>query len=362
MASYRKTSTGWKATVSKRINGKLSQTSKRGFRTKNEAIMWAAAIEADIDGVEQAKNNPSFADYFLDYFKTYKEPQLSQVSISRYLRIHKELTDYFGNQKLKSIRRSDYQKFINHYGSSHSKETVYKLHSLVKASVSLAFNDRLVPQNFCENISIVYKDAGKQISYLNVSEIKQLVKTASEKLNPNFPGRYMILTAIFTGARLGEIMALTWEDIDFTNHTININKALEYNYGRDFKATKTESSNRTIRVNQILLDWLKDLQGHNMVFQSRYGTVPSSSAVNKLLKQLLIDAGITRPGFHFHSLRHSHVAYLMYQGLELYVISKRLGHSNVSTTANIYAYLIDEHKNKADDLIEQRLDNLLDNF
>lgn len=172
----------------------------------------------------------------------------------------------------------------------------------------------------------------------------------------------MILTAIFTGARLGEIMALTWEDIDFTNHTININKALEYNYGRDFKATKTESSNRTIRVNQILLDWLKDLQGHNMVFQSRYGTVPSSSAVNKLLKQLLIDAGITRPGFHFHSLRHSHVAYLMYQGLELYVISKRLGHSNVSTTANIYAYLIDEHKNKADDLIEQRLDNLLDNF
>lgn len=72
----------------------------------------------------------------------------------------------------------------------------------------------------------------------------------------------------------------------------------------------------------------------------------------------MADCNINRQGFHFHSLRHSHVAYLLSQGTDFNAISKPLGHTDITTTSKRYAYLIDEHKAKSDDLIESLLDNL----
>ncbi|WP_268869656.1 tyrosine-type recombinase/integrase, partial [Liquorilactobacillus vini] len=97
---------------------------------------------------------------------------------------------------------------------------------------------------------------------------------------------------------------------------------------------------------QQLIDWLMELKsnGSEMVFMSQFKTVPTSNSVNQMLKELLNELGLQKKNFHFHSLRHSHVAYLLSQGISIYAISKRLGHSNISTTINTYAYLLDEFK------------------
>ena len=71
-----------------------------------------------------------------------------------------------------------------------------------------------------------------------------------------------------------------------------------------------------------------------------------------MLRQLLDKLGIHRENFHFHSLRHSHIALLLAKGVDIYPISKRLGHSDIRTTINTYAYLIDEYKGKTDDKIK----------
>ena len=84
----------------------------------------------------------------------------------------------------------------------------------------------------------------------------------------------------------------------------------------------------------------------------------SSSALNKKLRQSLKDLGINRSGFHFHSLRHTHVAHLLACGIDIYIISKRLGHTNISTTTRTYSYLIDEYKAKNDEQIRNELDKL----
>lgn len=163
----------------------------------------------------------------------------------------------------------------------------------------------------------------------------------------------MIATAIYTGMRLSEIQALTWNDIDWFHQTISINKSWDMPTNK-FKTTKNEASNRTIGVNSKLLELLKVLRKNslsNMVYMNQYGTIPTSNAVNKTLRSLLESLNINRRNFHFHSLRHSHVALLLANGIDLYTISKRLGHSNISTTANIYAYLVDEYKNKQNDKI-----------
>ncbi len=84
----------------------------------------------------------------------------------------------------------------------------------------------------------------------------------------------------------------------------------------------------------------------------------TSGAVNATLRGLLKKLKIHRENFHFHSLRHSHVALLLANGIDIYAISKRLGHSNTTTTSEVYAYLIDEYKEKTDDKIIKTLENI----
>lgn len=170
----------------------------------------------------------------------------------------------------------------------------------------------------------------------------------------------MIVAAIYTGMRLSEIQALTWNDIDFIHSTITINKSWDMNT-RSFKPTKNDSSRRTIGINPKLLRLLRILRGHspsNLVFMNQYGTIPTSNAVNKTLRSLLETLNINRSGFHFHSLRHSHVALLLAHGVDIYTISKRLGHSSVATTSNVYAYLIDEYKDQTDKQIASILEQI----
>lgn len=72
----------------------------------------------------------------------------------------------------------------------------------------------------------------------------------------------------------------------------------------------------------------------------------------------MASCGLKKQGFHFHSLRHVHVAYLLGQGVDVYAISKRLGHSTITTTLNTYSYLIEEYKAKNDTLIINKLAEL----
>lgn len=201
----------------------------------------------------------------------------------------------------------------------------------------------------------------QKIDYLNIAELNQLVIALEANRQPRYTGRYMILTAIYTGMRLAEIAALTWQDINFDFKTVQINKSWDYLNGGGFKPTKNKSSNRIIRVDNHLLSLLAELKENHtdLVFGSQIANnVPGSNAVNKTLRKFLKQCCINKPSFHFHSLRHTHVAYLLSQGIPLYAISQRLGHSNMTTTATKYAYLIDEFKARSDDLIEEALSDI----
>ena len=273
-----------------------------------------------------------------------------------YNALHVYLQDSIGN-----ITRKRYREFLNKYGRQHAKSTVSKYNSLYHACVKEAIYDGDIHKDFIANVDLVYdKNKTRQVEYLNVEETKKLCQYIMETKNRHFTSKYMILLAIYTGARLGEIQALTWKDINFSFRTIEINKAW-YETTKKFKDTKNESSKRFIRVNDEVLSVLKDLKENQkeMIFENQYGTIPSSAAVNKTLRECLSRLNIKRKNFHFHSLRHSHVAFLLSQGIDLYVISQRLGHSDMTTTAKIYAYLIDEYKQKSDDKIVNQLQSIL---
>ena len=363
MAYIKKQKNGkWFARVSWYDENKVKhQKSKATFKTKVEATRWSNSFLNDVYSGNSIIQEVTFYDYFVDWFKTYKEPRLAKVTITRYKIIAKLIKEEFGNKKLTKVTRRDYQKFINKFGKNHAPDTVKKTNSIIKSCIKSAIIDNKLKNDFTQNIELVVnKDKEIKVEYLSLNEIKLLISFLEDNLDSRYTANYMILTAIYTGMRLGEICALTWNDININHRTITIDKSWDYIYGSGFKPTKTESSNRTIRVNQGLINILLDLKNNDelMIFKNIQGTIPTSNGVNKQLRYALNKCNIHKSNFHFHSLRHSHVALLLYYGIDLYSISKRLGHSDMTTTSKKYAYLIDELKAKSDNHIEEILQNM----
>ena len=256
--------------------------------------------------------------------------------------------------------RSDYQQFINKYGAKHAMSSVSKLNGAIRSCVGYAIDDDIITKDFTHNVKLVNnKEREYKVEYLTSDELVTLKNAVIGKLNRYNTSRYMILTAIYTGMRKSEIQALTWKDIDFLHATISISKSWDENK-KAFKSTKTESSKRTIKVNRELLNRLADLKANQsvMVFQNVLGTIPTSNALNKCLRSIMASCKLKKQGFHFHSLRHVHVAYLLGKGVDIYAISKRLGHSNITVTLKTYSYLIEEYKAKNDTLIIDKLAEL----
>ena len=371
MASIKKRGKTWYVRFSKRVQewdpktqsmkSVLKQKSKGGFKTKVEAQQFGVKMEAaSIDGVDVVKN-PVFADYYENWYKTFKFPSIRGSTKRRYIINHKFIKEYFGLTKIKDITREEYQKFINSFAATHAIITVRKINISIKACIQYAIDDGLLNRSFATQISISgNSDLDRPVEYLNLAEIKSLMQLCLDGISPRYTSRYLILGAIYTGARLGELSALHWSDINFNKQTISITKSWNQDH-REMNKPKTQSSNRAIPVNLKFLQLLKQLK-HNhtdFVFASPVTKYPpTSNAVNKTLRDLLAKGKMKKNNFHFHSLRHSHVAYLLSEGIDIYAISKRLGHADISITLKTYAYLLDEFKNKQNDKILQSLSKL----
>lgn len=276
----------WTVRVSWRdSNGSLRQKSKGGFATKQLAKKYGIELETKIqNGTMIDKISVAFSDYFDEWYKTYKVPKLTTQTINRYKIISRLIRENFRKTKIDKITRRSYQKFINDFGSTHAKDTVRKTNTIIRACIKNAILDDVLIKDFTQNIELVFdKSKEVKVEYLNLEELQKLTNGLIMEIDRKFTSRYMILTAIYTGMRLGEIMALTWEDINFNWKTISINKAWDYFNGGGFKETKNESSKRIIRVNQNFLSILEQLKKNNktMVFENQIGTIPTSNAVNK---------------------------------------------------------------------------------
>lgn len=364
MATFSKRSGSWQAKFSWYENGKRKYKTKSGFSTKALAKKWSIEAEQKLGQGINIKKDTSLLDYYDHWVKVYKEPKIAEITYKRYMFTRTALENFFHDIELKKVTRSLYQSFINEYGANHAPHTVKEVNNIVRACVRSAILDDYIIKDFTQNVTLVFNEERKvKVDYLNLEEIKALLNATVNGIDDksSYSSRYMIATAIFTGMRLSEIQALTWDDIDWMHQTININKSWNM-YTRAFKPTKNKSSNRVIKVNPELLKLLSQLKNRhisNMVFMTQFGTIPTSNAVNKVLRNILSELNIVRQNFHFHSLRHSHVALLLANGIDIYAISKRLGHSDIRTTSNTYAYLIDEYKNKTDNQIISALEKTL---
>ena len=373
MSSVRKAKSGYYGVVNfYDKNHKRRQKTTKVFKLKRDAQKEAIKLEQELEVINVDLKDISLTDYYKRWYDTYKgNSSLSDITKKRYLIFYRVVKSYFKDKKLREIKKVDYQRFINWYGKDHAPKSVSKLNGAIRQCLRYAIDEDILVKDFTSNVVLTAnKEKIVKVEYLTNEEIKLLKQAVINGLNPYNTSRYMILTALYTGMRKEEIQALTWDDINKINGTISINKAWD-DTKKDFKPTKTDKSKRVIPVNRELLHCLEDLKPNNsniislshssksrMIFKNVLGTIPTSTALNKCLRSIMQDCGIKKQGFHFHSLRHVHVAYLISKGVDIYAISKRLGHSNVSITLNTYSYLIDEYKAKNDNLITNKLSEL----
>lgn len=377
MASITKKNGKWAVRVSYYDElGKRHFKNKNGFSRKKEAEQWANKLEQSKFDKSIGKADPTilFEDYYQEWLNTYKIGKLARITEQEYRYTHKQIESLLPHVKLSEMTRLRYQQFINDFVHGdekqrasrhlngdepyHSKASVEKLHGHIHAAVIDAVADGLIKSDFCFHVELG-GHAGKstQLKYLELDDMKKLATEVNMNIKLSSTSKSMIYTGLLTGMRVAEVSALTWSDIDWNKKTIRVNKSWDYVYGQKFKRTKTVSSIRTISVTDKLLDHLKQLHSLQMaaqldnpdhlVFMNQRGRIPSPGSCDSLLKKYHKELGIKR--ISFHGLRHTHASYLLYSGVKMEYISKRLGHKNTAITRNIYAHLLEADQSIEDD-------------
>jgi len=361
----------WYARVSYKVDGKYKKKNKYNFKTKKEAQIWEADIHAQLNNGMNINLNPVFADYFMDWLDVYKRPKIASPTLANYIATHKKIELFFGDARLKSITRTDYQRFINECGEKFSKGTVLKTNKHIRSAILDAVHNGNVEKDFTYKIELSGKEGKKESTkFISQSETKKLLRAVHADLTHDMTTRYMIILALFTGMRYSEIAGLTFADIDYTERTILVDKSWDYRLNR-FKPTKTNRS-RTIKLEHSIMQVLKNYiteqkkrqlahthitNPNRLVFAQYDGTPPSNDGANKALRHACKRAGIQE--ITFHSLRHTHVSILLYNGMDLSSIAKRVGHKSTTTTADTYAHIIEELQNKSDNLSDSAMRELL---
>ncbi|MEK4181759.1 tyrosine-type recombinase/integrase [Aeribacillus sp. FSL K6-1121] len=341
----------WQYTISRYVNGKYKPIRKGGFKTKKEAQLAAAEVEAQLKKGKYVENTKiSFAEYFNKWFSLYKI-DLKTPTVKHYKSTLKYIEEFFGDKSIQDIIRSEYQAFLNQYGQKYSKETMLKTHGHIKSCLESAIEDGIIQYNFANKAKVTgLAGKDKDMKYLNFKESELLYHELFNRLDRGL-SYYAILLLLVSGMRFEELVGLTRDDFDFNNNTIRINKTWGYkkDMPRGFGETKNEQSKRIISIDPKVMNEFKKLffktpnNIHKLVFfstTSKYHVI-TNTAVNKVLKRILDDLGIEKK-ITPHELRHTHASALIYKKATIPYICERLGHSSPDITYKRYLHVMKE--------------------
>ncbi|MEC5268236.1 site-specific integrase [Heyndrickxia coagulans] len=373
MASIQKLGNGWRYRVSYKDAGKYKTKTKGGFRTKKECELAAAELEKKLHvGMDISAGDRLFSEYMRTWFELYQNGKHSPEHDRNIERSVKLVEEHFPGVKMKELTREMYQKFINEISPKYATDTVKKRHTYIKACLQEAIQEGIIFKDPTYKVIIKGKKGTKneELKYLNFSEVQKLVAETKKNLQPRYISRYVILFAIATGARFSEIMGMTWDCVDFKKRTITINKTWDFKDTNDFSDTKNYASKRTITIDTETVDMLQTLKSEqnkkalqtglrnkkNLVFVNTKMQLVSNNAVNKTLRTLCKKVGVKE--ITCHGLRHTHASMLLYKGVNIKYISRRLGHKDIVTTLQTYSHVLDEMEQTESRVVDDTMKEL----
>lgn len=298
----------------------------------------------------------TFCDYYRQWISVYKEGAVRKVTLKKYLLAHAWLEKLMPELSVESLDRMAYQRLLNAYAEQHERQTVMDFHHQLKGAILDAVDEGLMDRDPTRKAIVKGKaPRKKKPKYLNQFELHKLL--CALDLSPELNWDWLILLIAKTGLRFSEALAVTPKDFDFAHQALSIDKTWDYKEGVGFLPTKNRSSVRKVAIDWQLIvqfsELIKGLPEDQPIFVR--GKVYNST-VNDLLARRCAEAGV--PAISVHGLRHTHASLLLFAGVSIASVARRLGHSSMNTTQKTYLHIIQELENKDVDLVMRSLSGL----
>ena len=398
-----------------KIEGKRKRITKSGFKTKAEALKQGTIAYNEYlnTGRKFVSNEMSYSD-FLDYWlDNHCKINLKYHTIEAYSNIVKtHLKPNLGFYKLSQITRPTLQDFLNkiYVEKAYSKNFLNNIRKVLKCSFNYAVDNEYVKVNSAANLKLPkYDEPPKDVAHIFTTEE---INTILDRFKNNHCVYYAFLTAYCTGLRIAEVFALTWDDIDFKNKTISVNKnILKKNQaggtkGRHlsgnsttvwyFGTCKTQTSYRIVPIGDTLLKALKEYKEEQEIHKLNYGDTymkhykknvinPYNNKTEIKIVNAYAEIDVTLPEVNFvfvknngvyegtdstkypfkvihyelgipcrfHDFRDTHATKLIESGADIKAVSKRLGHRNIDITYNIYVRVTEKMENETANKFEK---------
>ena len=353
MAVYKDNATGTWRVIYRFTNwkGERKQTQKRGFATKREAQAW----EHEAMLKQGAKLDMTFASFFEVYEADKKQRVKESTWESKSHVIRTKILPYFGNRKIAEIEAKDiiaWQNELMAYrdekGKPYSADYLKTLHAQLTAIFNHAVNFYNLPYNPARRAGTMGNEVPKEMDFWTKEEYLKFIEAVKDK-----PYSYHAFQILYwCGLRVGELLALTSQDIDFDNKVIRITKSYQRLEGKDvITDPKTPKSKRNVSMPDFLCEELKDYIGR------LYGILPTDRIFH-LTKSFLhheMTRGAKKAGvkrIRIHDLRHSHVSLLISMGFSAVSIGNRVGHESVDITYR-YAHMFPTEQTQMAKLLDE---------
>mgnify|MGYP002680366652 FL=1 len=306
--------------------------------------------------LNEAKKTDLFCDYYEKWIRVYKEGAIRKVTLDKYKMTQSWLKKLAPTLTLCDLNRITYQQILNDYAVNHERQTTMDFHHQLKGAILDAVDEGLVERDPTRKAIIKGKTpAVKKIKYLNQFELHTLISSLDLRSEVNWD--WFILLVAKTGMRFSEALALTPSDFDFAHQMLSISKTWDYKGEGGFLPTKNKSSVRKIQIDwQTVIQFselIKGLPEDKPIFVK--GKVYNST-VNDILGRYCKAVNI--PVISVHGLRHTHASLLLFAGVSIASVARRLGHSSMTTTQKTYLHIIQELENKDVDLVMRSLSSL----
>ncbi|MGH4049751.1 MAG: tyrosine-type recombinase/integrase [Clostridium sp.] len=348
-------------------NGKRKQTTKGGYKTKKEAEKALSELIVKIEkGDYFVSENMLFKDYLEKWVNEYCINNLTPKTIKTYNQlIETYIAPKLGNIKIDKLKPLDLQSFYNYLQNdlNLSGTTALHCHEVINVSLKHAVQWQMLNRNIATSVQRP-KKAKKEMLVLTAEQTNMLLERL-KNLSLYIP----VLLAVTTGLRRGEILGLTWKNVDLDGGVIYVVNQLQKIDGV-FKLvpTKTAGSKRKIALLPYTIPILRNLRKlqieHKLLLGSEYNKLnlvypqvngtpydPDYISRHFLRTMDVISAELEIPKIRFHDLRHTHATLLLSRNVNPKIVSERLGHCGISITLDTYSHVLPDMQKEAADTL-----------
>ena len=344
---------------------RYSITADSSVKTDRDAEKALAQFITEVDKGLFYNTNYTFYEFAQIWIDQVQKPNSSPVTVDKYRSyLNNRIIPYLGNYKLNKITPSILTAYFNEvktwktmYTSSResvpiSKATVQKIRAIVTAILEKAFEWELIPSNPCRKIKLKLDNMESEInknklkgekkdtinSYTKdeYKKVLELIKTE------DISKRALIETALKTGFSKEELFGLRWKDFDEENSTLSVRIVRLYTkrYGIIEKQPKASCRIRTISIPNSLVETLKSFKNDSDKDEDYIFRNININSIGAWFSDFQARNNIRK--IRFHDLRHTHATILLYAGIDIKTISKRLGHSKIGITMDTYTDVLQE--------------------